>query len=186
MATASKPIKGRAYPHTIALVNSTTPTSLVSAPTVAASNVKLSQNGGATWANITTAPVVNGVAVALVPNATEMTSDSVLVWVSGVTGAADLFYELLTFDPSNPYYSFFIRDGSGLPATGKTVTAYTQIDGAVGWTAYAQTITEVGNGYYRIPQTLALMTSYSNTLNMRFTVAAGGCQDTDVSFDTGY
>jgi hypothetical protein len=155
MTTAYKPIKAKAFgPFTIALVNSTTPTALVSAPTITAANFKVSTDGGA-FANIATTPTVTptgGPAVKLSFTNTETAGDSVVLWINGITGAADQLIEFLTQDLSFAAFHYAMRDTSGNPKTGlgSAVTAVRVIDTGTFAAGTLGATTEIGNGLYRV------------------------------------
>ena len=151
MSTNFKPIKGKAYTFTVGLVNSTTTTALAVAPTVASSNVKVSIDGGA-FTNVATSPTVTpagGVAVKIALTASEMTGDSIVVFISG-SGYCDQLIELQTQDLSFASFHFVMRDTSGNPATGKTVTVTRVLDTGTFGAGTIGTITEIANGLYRV------------------------------------
>ena len=180
-----KPVKGVAYSFPIALINSTTTTALVAAPTLSAGNFQISKDGGA-FANLATLPTVTpsgGVQVIVSLSATEMTADNIGILIN-VTGAAQQFISIQTKDPSFGYFPFLMRDTSGNPKTGATVTGYYQADNGT-FSALGGAITEIGNGYYYTTGlTLAVMSSYASALNLRF--VASGCMDSDITLTNAY
>lgn len=184
MTTAYKPVKNKAYGFTEAFVNSTTPTALVVAPTISASTVKISIDGGA-FANIATLPTVTpsgGVAVKINLTATEMNGDDITLLISG-SGFCDKLINFQTRDPSFANFEFLMRDTSGNEAAGKIVTAQYSYD-TVTYATYSQTITEKSLGIYRIPLTLAVMAAVTDTITFRFT--ATGCMPTVITLTNAY
>lgn len=151
MTTAFKPIKAKAYTFTVGLVDSATTTKLKAAPTLSSGNFQVSIDGGA-FANLATLPTVTpsgGVGVKIALSAAEMTGDSIVIFCTG-TGWCDQLIELNTQDLSFAAFHFVMRDTSGNPATGKTVTATRVIDTGTFASGTIGTVTEIANGLYRV------------------------------------
>ena len=179
MSTNFKPIKGKAFTRSVALVSSATPSTFVSAPTVTTSNVKVSVDGGA-FTNVATSPTVTpsgGIVVKIALTATEMTGDSVVFWVTGVTGAADYAEELLTQDLSFSAFHFVMRDTSGNPKTGlgSAVTIVRVIDTGTFASGTIGAVTEIANGLYRAAFPAADVNA-TDCVSMYYT--ATGCMPT--------
>lgn len=76
-------------------------------------------------------------------------------------------------------YTFPMVDSSGDPATGLTVTPTRSIDGAA-FGACANSVTEIGNGWYKID----LAAGDLNGRTIAFNMAAGGARTLQFSIDT--
>jgi hypothetical protein len=76
-------------------------------------------------------------------------------------------------------FTFRMLDTSGNPATGATVTATRRIDGGT-FDACANSVSEVGNGFYTI--NLAAADLNGTVITLRFT--ATGCKDTAITIVT--
>jgi len=182
MATSFKPVKGKAYTFCIGLVDSATTTALKSAPTVAVGNVQVSSDGGATSANIATTPAVNGKVVKLTLTASEMNGDNIVVVVSG-SGYCDVLVSFETKEQAIPNFHFVMRDTSGNPATGKTVTVTRIIDGGTFGAGTVGAVTEIANGLYRVNLPLADLNAQDCTSLL---ATATGCMPTLVTLTGVY
>lgn len=76
-------------------------------------------------------------------------------------------------------YTFPMVDSAGDPATGLTVTATRSIDGAA-FAACANSVTEIGNGWYKIN----LAAGDLNGRSIAFNMAASGARTLQFSIDT--
>ena len=183
-----KPIKNQAYTFAVALINSTTTTALLAAPTLAAGNFQISKDGGA-FANLATLPTVTptgGVQVVITLSATEMSADNIGILIN-VTGAAQQYILIQTRDPAIPYFQFTMTDTTGAPQSGIASTITVQISKDNGSFALPASstgpgvgITEIGSGDYWIPLTTADMT-FTGTMTFKATSSNGTSRPTMIT-----
>lgn len=192
MATSYKPVRAKAYAFNLALVDATTTTRIKKTPTIdgAGADFRISKDNG-TLAALTNLPVESPAGsgqVLISLTASEMDADRVTVLCIDATSTPEWCDQVITIETRETqidYFQFLMRDASGNEAPGKTgIAASYALDGATSFSALAGTITEVGNGYYRIPLTRALMSSWQDSLSLRFTVA--GCMPTDITLMSVY
>ena len=179
MATSFKPIKARAYTFNVGLVDAAAVTKLKASPTLAAGDFKISIDGGA-FANLATLPTVTpagGVGVKISLSAAEMTGDNIVIACIDAAGAewCDQMIELCTQDLSFAAFHFVMRDTSGNPATGKTVTATRVIDTGTFSSGTIGAVTEIANGLYRVVYPAADANA-TDCVSMYYT--ATGCMPT--------
>ena len=187
MATSFKPVKGKAYSFSVGLVDAAATTKLKAAPTLAAGDFQISIDGGA-FANLATLPTVTpagGRAVKFSLSAAEMTGDNIVVQAVDAAGAewCDLFIDIETKEQALPNLHFVMRDTSGNPATGKTVTAQRVLDNGTFGAGTIGTITEIGNGLYRVNLPLADVNAADN-VTLLFT--ATGCMPSMLTLMSAY
>lgn len=168
MATSFKPVKGRAYSFSVGLVDAAAVTKLKAAPTLAAGDFQISIDGGA-FSNLATLPTVTpagGRAVKFSLSAAEMTGDNIVVQAVDAAGAewCDAMWSIETKDPSMAAMQISMRLlGSGAPALGKTVAVKYRADIAA--PVVIGTATELGDGLYYFPVSLAVANSYIDSLS---------------------
>lgn len=182
MASNSKPVKGRAYKFYLGLYQQVDTKLLKAAPTIAAGDFKISKDGGA-FANLTTLPSVNPAgssAVMVDLSADEMTADNITILCVDAAGA-EWCDQLISIEPQEvalPNFHFVMRDTTGNPVTGKTVTLTRVLDNGTFGTGTIGAVTEISSGLYRVNLPLAdLLATDCVTL----LATATGCMPTMVT-----
>lgn len=184
MSTSFKPVKARAYAFTVGLVDSATTTKLKAAPTLSAGNFQVSIDGGA-FANLATLPTVTpsgGVAVKIALSAAEMTGDNIVIFCTGI-GWCDQLIDIETKEQAIGNFHFVMRDTSGNPATGKTVTVTRAIDAGTFGAGTVGAVTEIANGLYRVVLPLADLNA---TDCASLYATATGCMPTLITLTSAY
>lgn len=176
-----QPIKGRAYNFNVALVSFANTKALKSDPVLATGDIKISKDGGA-FANITTLPTVTQAgtpSVKIQLSATEMTADSVDIWLKDAAGDdwCELFVNIKPKEQAIGYMQFVMRDTAGNPVPGKTVTAVRLIDGGSFAAGNIGAVVDLGGGLYSTSASLSDMNGESIT----FKFTATGCMPTMVT-----
>jgi len=187
MATSFKPIKGRDYVFNVGLVDQANTKLLKAAPTLAAGDFKISKDGGA-FANLATLPTVTpsgGVAVKIALSTTEMTADNIVITCIDAAGAewCDQMISIETREQKSDAFHFVMRDTSGNPATGKTVTVTRAIDTGAFLSGTVGTVTEIANGVYRVVLPLADLNAQDCTT---LYCTAPGCMPTLITLTSAY
>lgn len=187
MATSAKPVKNRAYTFIVSLIDAAAIAKFKSSPTIAAGDFKVGVPGGA-FTNLATLPTVmiaGGPAVLVTLNASEMNQDNLCILAADQAGAewCDAMWSIETKDPSYANFPFVMRDLVGQEAPAASITAQYSYD-SVTWASLAGTITNDGNGDYRIPIPIAIAAGYTDFLRLRFT--APGCQTTKLNLLNTY
>jgi hypothetical protein len=154
MASHSKPVKGRAYKFYVGLYSQADTKLLISAPTLDAADFRISKDGGA-LAPLTTLPSVypaGSAAVMIDLSAAEMNADNISIICADAAGA-QWCSQMIAIEPIEaaiPNFHFVMRDTSGNPATGRTVTVTRVLDNGTFGAGTVGTITEIGSGLYRV------------------------------------
>jgi hypothetical protein len=182
MASNSKPVKGRAYKFYVGLYDQANTKLLKVAPTLAAGDFKISKDGGA-FANLATLPSINPAgssAVMIDLSAAEMTADNITLLCVDAAGS-EWCDALISIEPKEvaiPNFHFVMRDTTGNPATGKTVTVTRVLDNGTFGAGTVGTITEIGSGLYRVNLPLADLAS---TDSVTLLATATGCMPTMIT-----
>jgi hypothetical protein len=190
MATSFKPVKGRGYVFYVGLVDQANTKLLKASPTIAAGDFKISKDGG-TFANLTNLPAFtpstggNTYAVKIDLTSTEMTADNVVVTCVDAAGAewCDQMISIETREQKSDYFHFVMRDTSGNPATGKTVTVTRVIDNGSFGAGTVGSVTEIANGVYRVALPLADLNAQDCTT---LYATATGCMPTLITLTSAY
>lgn len=190
MATSFKPVKGKAYRFYVGLVSQADTKLLQVAPTIASGDFKVSidtGSGAGSFNNLTTLPTVSpsgGRTVQIDLSAAEMTGDNIIIQCVDASGAqwCDQVITLETREQAIGYAHIVMTDTAGDPATGKTVTVQVCRDNG-SFATVAGSVTEIANGLYWVPLTLAEMNATDST-TIRAT--ATGCRPGLVTFTSVY
>lgn len=184
MATSFKPVKGKQYIFNIGLVDAAATTKLKLFPTLAAGDVKISIDGGV-YNNLATLPIVNGIAVKVVLSATEMNGDNIVVVFIDAAGSewCDQLIDIETREQALSTFHFTMRDTTGNPATGKTVTVTRAIDNGTFAAGTIGAVTEIGSGLYRVVLPLADMNA---TDCVSLLATASGCIPSIITLNSVY
>jgi hypothetical protein len=187
MATSFKPVKGRAYKFYIGLVDQSNTKLLKANPTLAGADFNISKDGGA-FAALTTTPSANpasGRAVMIDLSAAETTADNIVIQCVDAAGAewCDQMISIETREQKSDYFHFVMRDTSGNPATGKTVTVTRVIDNGSFGAGTIGTVTEIANGVYRVQLPLADLNAQDCTT---LYATATGCMPTLITLTSAY
>jgi hypothetical protein len=187
MATSFKPVKGRAYKFYIGLVDQANTKLLKANPTIASGDFQISKDGGS-FANLTTLPSANpasGRAIMINLSSTETTADNIVIQCVDAAGAewCDQLIAIETREQKSDYFHFVMRDTSGNPATGKTVTVTRVIDNGSFGAGTVGSVTEIANGVYRVALPLADLNAQDCTT---LYATATGCMPTLITLTSAY
>lgn len=186
MANFSKPIRGRAYKFYIGLVSRADTKLLQNPPTLQAADFNISKDGG-TFTALTTTPSTNpsgSRAVMIDLSATEMDANNIVLQCVDNAGA-EWCDQLISIEPREQkidYAHFVMRDTSGNPATGKTVSVQVLRDDGT-FAAIAGSVVEESYGLYRAPLTLTEMNAQDSAT---LYCTATGCMPQFITYTSVY